>query len=191
MPRRPPIPASCTTSTWRFRPTDHGGQNRASGRPPAPASLQLPRDTAGRERMPVNLESFIRRACASRNWLNNGQGRGDPRPVSYTLLGGTYYTEQWRTRWRAIPEQRSSSRPRHEWFKARLLQSLAASLLLDYPAGSDTPDGCTVPRAAWPTEPTVESRSDDFTAVGSYPGSASPSRVHSIRRKCHRMERDG
>jgi formylglycine-generating enzyme len=148
-----------------FPATDHGGITR-SGSPGSYSYSAI----AGRENMPVNNVSFFD-ALRFANWMNNGQGSGDTETGSYILLGGTYYPSNGDTVARnagatvVLPTE-------NEWFKAAYYNPLSASYF-DYPAGSDTPTGCSVPSGV-ANRANCGKQVDDFTAVGSYPGSASP-----------------
>jgi len=135
---------------------------------------------AGRENMPVNLVSFYS-TLRFANWMSNGQGDGDTENGSYTLLGGTPTPSNGATVTRnagaqiVLPSE-------DEWYKAAYYDP-ASSTYFDYPAGSNVPTACGAPTSGPnsancdvgtvfddPQDPDV----DDFTPVGSFPGSVSP-----------------
>jgi formylglycine-generating enzyme required for sulfatase activity len=124
---------------------------------------------SGRENTPVSYVSFYD-ALRFANWMNNGQGSGDTETGAYTLLGGT-----------ATPSNENVTRNagatiavtnENEWFKAAYYAASSTSYF-DYPAGSNTVPTCAAPTAA-ANSANCGGAVGNFTAVGSYPNSASP-----------------
>jgi hypothetical protein len=104
------------------------------------------------------------------NWLYNGQGNGGTETGSYTLLGGT-----------PIPGEGVERNPGAtifltsdaEWYKAAYYDT-EAGVYYDYPAGTDAQIVCSPPSGAG-NRANCGGATSDFTDVGSYPGSPSPS----------------
>jgi len=124
----------------------------------------------GRENMPVTYVSFWDSARFA-NWLHNGQGSGDTETGAYTLLGGTAAPSN------GLGVTRNAGATiflpiMDEWYKAATYDASTASFF-DYATGSDTPPTCASPGAA-PNTANCANVVGDFTAVGSYTGSASP-----------------
>ena len=105
------------------------------------------------------------------NWMNNGQGTGDTETGAYTLLGGTATPANGLTVTRNVgaviflPSE-------DEWYKAAYYDPNTAGYF-DYPAGSNTQTGCSLPTAT-PNRANCGNAVGAIMNVGSYPGSASP-----------------
>ena len=122
---------------------------------------------AGREDMPVNYVTVFD-AMRFVNWLHNGQQSGDTETGAYTMPQSSF----------ALPPPRNPGAwifltSNDEWHKAAYYDP-ATGNFFDYPAESDSVLTCAAP--------TLESNTancagavGDFTPVGSYPGSPSPS----------------
>ena len=127
---------------------------------------------AGRESMPVNYVSFWD-ALRFANWLHNGQPTG-AQGAATTEDGAYTITAQ------GMADNTIARNPgatifltsEDEWYKAAYYDALSASYL-DYPAGSNTQTVCADPGAT-PNTANCGNSLGNLTAVGSYPGAASP-----------------
>jgi formylglycine-generating enzyme required for sulfatase activity len=137
-----------------------------SGSPGSYAYAVVP----GRESLPVVNVSYFD-ALRFANWLHNGQGGGATETGAYTLLGGTPTPSN------PMVERNAGAAvflpTDAEWYKAAYYDPQQATYF-DYPAGADTPIGCSAPTAV-PNTANCGGVAGDFTAAGSYTGSASPS----------------
>jgi formylglycine-generating enzyme required for sulfatase activity len=124
---------------------------------------------AGRGDMPVNFVSFYD-TLRFANWLSNGQGSGDTESGSYTLLDGTAEPTNGATVTRNAGAGMFLT-SEDEWYKAAYYDGVSLSYF-EYPASSSTQTTCAAPGA---TPNTASCAIGDFTNVGSYTGSASPS----------------
>lgn len=128
---------------------------------------------AGRENMPVNWVSF-NDALRFTNWLHNGQPSG-LQDVT-TTEGGAYTITQ-----QGIADNSIVRNPgalvflpsEDEWFKAAYYDVVSATYF-EYAAGSDTQITCSVAPGGGNHANCGAVGSNDFTPVGSYPGSPSP-----------------
>jgi formylglycine-generating enzyme required for sulfatase activity len=127
---------------------------------------------AGREDMPVNWVDVFQ-AMRFANWLHNGQPTGAQNSSTtedgaYTFTGATSVGPRNPGATIFLPSN-------DEWHKAAYYDALSTSYL-DYPAGSDTQTTCALPGAT-PNTANCGFYGDvgDFTDVGSYTASASPS----------------
>jgi formylglycine-generating enzyme required for sulfatase activity len=124
---------------------------------------------AGREDKPVNYVSYFD-ALRFANWLNNGQGGGDPETGAYTLLGGAPTPSNElvaRNVWAAV-----FLTSENEWYKAAFYEAGAAGYF-DFPAGTDAQIVCSAPGATANTA-NCDAVVGNLTGVGSYTGSAGP-----------------
>jgi formylglycine-generating enzyme len=126
----------------------------------------------GRENKPVNNVSFFD-ALRFANWLHNGQGDGSTETGAYTLLGGTPTPSNPMVERNATARFFLPTDP--EWYKAASYNT-ETRVYYDYPAGTDTQIVCSAPTATPNTANCAGAAPGaDFTDVGSYTGSPSPS----------------
>jgi formylglycine-generating enzyme len=127
---------------------------------------------AGRESMPVNYVSFYD-SLRFANWLHNGQPTGEQNNT--TTEDGAYTITAQGIADNSITRNAGATiflPSEDEWYKAAYYNALTTSYFT-FPAGSDTQTACAAPTAT-ANSANCENAVGDFTAVGSYPGSASP-----------------
>jgi formylglycine-generating enzyme required for sulfatase activity len=146
------------TPTW-------GGITR-SGSPGSYTYSAVP----GRENKPVNNVSFFD-ALRFANWLHNEQGDGNTETGAYTLLGGTPTPSNPMVERNATARFFLPTDP--EWYKAAYYNT-ESRVYYDYPAGTDAVIVCSAPTAT-ANRANCGGAAGDFTDVGSYTGSPSPS----------------
>jgi len=127
----------------------------------------------GRADLPVNFVSFYD-ALRFANWLHNGQGSGaqdasTTEDGAYTITAGGIAANSITRN----PGAEIFLTSEDEWYKSAYYDAISTSYFL-YPFGSDTPTTCAAPGGG-ANAANCGLAVGDLTAVGSYPGSPSPS----------------
>jgi len=128
---------------------------------------------AGRGSMPVNWVDFYD-SLRFANWLHNGQPTGGQDDT--TTEHGAYTITAQGIADNSITRNAAATiflPSENEWYKAAYYDTGSASYF-DFPAGSNMQTTCALPGTVSNTA-NCGSAVGDFTAVGSYTGSASPS----------------
>jgi formylglycine-generating enzyme required for sulfatase activity len=128
---------------------------------------------SGRAAMPVTYVTFYD-SIRFANWMNNGQPVGAQGAA--TTEGGAYTITPAGITGNTITRNTLAAivvPSDDEWYKAAYFAA-ATAVYFDYPAGSNAAIGCSAPTAT-ANRANCNGAVGNFTEVGSYPGSPSPS----------------